>query len=281
MDTQTVTRSGHRRKWLIAVPIALILGVIVVPFVYINFVKEDAPSTLSFDDIATASTAANEAAAVTTTPTTSAVSESSASTPASTVAATPSTVVTATSATSASTATATLDGSWTVASGSQAGYRVAENLFGQDTEGVGRTSTVTGSMTISGTTVNTTKVEVDVASMKSDSSQRDNQFNGRIMETAKFPTATFSLTSPIDLGSLPADQAQSTYKATGDFTIHGVTNPVTFDLTARRNGSTIEVTGQIPLTFADYSIPNPSFGDAIKVGDAGTIELALSFSKGT
>jgi polyisoprenoid-binding protein YceI len=274
MDTQTAPRSGHRRKWLIAAPIALILAVIVVPFVYINFIKDDAPATLTFDDISTASTAA---VATTTAPTAVAASEAPAA--ATTAAATPTSVVSASGAAPASSATASLDGSWTVAAGSQAGYRVSENLFGQDTEGVGRTTTVTGSMSISGTTVRTTKVEVDVASMKSDSSQRDNQFSGRIMETATYPTATFSLTSPIELGALPADQTQSTYKATGDFTIHGVTKPVTFDLTARQNGASIEVTGQIPLTFADYSIANPSFGDAIKVGDTGTIELALAFSK--
>jgi hypothetical protein len=45
---------------------------------------------------------------------------------------------------------ASLDGTWTVASGSQAGYRVKEVLFGQSTEAVGRTTAVTGQLTVTG-----------------------------------------------------------------------------------------------------------------------------------
>jgi hypothetical protein len=41
------------------------------------------------------------------------------------------------------------DGEWAVVADSVVGYRVKEILFGQDTEGVGRTSDVTGSLVIS------------------------------------------------------------------------------------------------------------------------------------
>ena len=47
-------------------------------------------------------------------------------------------------------ATAPLAGVWKVGSGSTAGYRADEVLFGQTTTAVGRTSDVTGSMTIAG-----------------------------------------------------------------------------------------------------------------------------------
>src|SRR6266511_1167899 len=50
-------------------------------------------------------------------------------------------------------ASGTVSGDWKVSSGSQAGYRVNEVLFGQDHEAVGRTSQVTGQMAIPGTTV--------------------------------------------------------------------------------------------------------------------------------
>ena len=39
--------------WLIAVPVVIVLAVVVGPFVYINFIKEDAPEPLTFDDIGT------------------------------------------------------------------------------------------------------------------------------------------------------------------------------------------------------------------------------------
>ena len=83
------------------------------------------------------------------------------------------------------------------------GYRVKETLAGVDTEGAGRTSSITGTMTIDGTTVTTTDLTVDMTTFKSDDSRRDGQFNGRIMEVSQFPTATFKLTSPIELGTHP------------------------------------------------------------------------------
>lgn len=46
-----------------------------------------------------------------------------------------------------------LDGHWSVSRGSVVGYRVQEVLFGQDNTAVGRTSDVTGSITIRGTAV--------------------------------------------------------------------------------------------------------------------------------
>jgi hypothetical protein len=57
-----------------------------------------------------------------------------------------------------------------------------------------------------------------------------------------------------------------------------VTNAVTVDLLARRNGATIEVNGTIPITFADYDIANPSGGPA-QVGDDGEIEFLLVLTR--
>jgi polyisoprenoid-binding protein YceI len=110
--------------------------------------------------------------------------------------------------------------------------------------------------------------------VKSDRSIRDGQFQGRIMDTAQFPTATFELTSPIDLGAIPANGVQVTPKATGKLVLHGTTQTVTFTVTAKRSGNTIQILGSIPVTFADYGISNPSGGPA-SVGDNGTLEFLL------
>jgi polyisoprenoid-binding protein YceI len=171
---------------------------------------------------------------------------------------------------------AAIEGSWVVADGSQAGYRVDEVLFGQDAEAVGRTSDVTGQLLVSGTTIDSASFDVDLTTVASDESRRDNQFRTRIMDTATFPTATFSLTEPIELSDVPDDLEEITTTVTGDLTLRGVTNEVTFDLTARRNGDAIEVNGTIPVTFDDYDIPDPSFGPA-SVGDSGEIEFLLVF----
>lgn len=184
---------------------------------------------------------------------------------------------TSTSSTSAAIGSSTragIEGTWSVTSGSQAGYRVKEVLFGQDAEAVGRTSDVSGTMTISDTAVTAGSFTVDLTTVSSDQSRRDGQFHNRIMETSQFPKATFTLTEPIDLRGTPAEGAELKASATGDLTVHGVTRSVTFDVSAKRSAGTIAVNGSIPVTFADYDIGDPSFGPAT-VQDRGEIEFLL------
>ena len=166
--------------------------------------------------------------------------------------------------------------SWTVTDASQLGYRVKEVLFGVDTEAVGRTNQITGSMTIDGTSLTQAEFVVDVASISSDESRRDSQFRGRIMSTDEFPTATFTLTEPIEFGVEPTEGAEVTVPATGDLTLRGVTNPVTFELTAKLQNGQIGVLGNIPVVFADYGIANPSIG-GITTEDNGLLEFVLVF----
>jgi polyisoprenoid-binding protein YceI len=168
-------------------------------------------------------------------------------------------------------------GNWTVTSGSQVGYRVGEVLFGQSATAVGRTSKVTGSLALDGATVSAAAFTVDMASVTSDESRRDGQFRNRIMSTGEFPTSTFTLTSPISLGSVPADGTTVTAKATGDLTLRGVTRRVTFEVKARRTGGRIDVNGTIPIVFDDWGIPSPSFGPA-QVEDHGELEFLLVFT---
>lgn len=162
------------------------------------------------------------------------------------------------------------DGDWAIATGSEVGYRVEETINGFAVTANGRTSSVEGTITIEGTTVASGSFTVDMATIASDESRRDNQFRSRIMSTDEFPTATFVLTAPIEFGSTSATNAS----ATGDLTLRGVTLPVTFDVTTSVRDGRIGILGQIPVTFADYGIPNPSFA-SIVTEDSGLLEFVL------
>jgi len=177
-------------------------------------------------------------------------------------------------ATTAPTTGGATAGTWRPTPASIVGYRIKETLFGQSSEAVGRTSSVTGSMAMNGATVSSVDLVVDMKSVKSDRSQRDGQFQGRIMNTAVFPTATFKLTQPLVLSNVPSDNSVVDAKATGDLTLHGVTNSVTFDLKAQRDAATIKVNGSIPIVFADYKINNPSGGPAT-TADNGQLEFLV------
>ncbi len=231
--------AGARRwRWLAAGGAVVVVLAVAGPFVYINFVEGQAPRAF----VVTASPS-------TTSPTGSTAPAGGTS----------------------------VSGGWKLSGGSQAGYRVNEVLFGQKSEAVGRTSRVTGQMAIQGTKVTSASFSVDLTTVQSDRTQRDAQFQQRIMQTATYPTATFTLASPIELPSIPAEGANLSVKASGRLALHGTTRTVTVDLTAQRSGDTIRVTGQIPVTFADWNIPNPSFGP-VTTDDHGQIEFLLVFA---
>ena len=158
------------------------------------------------------------------------------------------------------------------------GYRVKEILFGQDTEGVGRTSAVTGSLVIANNEVTSAEFSVDMTSLKSDSSRRDRQVNDRILDTATYPTATFALNDPIALTPEALAGSDLTVNTTGTLTLRGVTKDIPVTLIARLVNNVIEVNGTIKIVFAEWQIPDPSVS-AIVVEDRGLLEFLIRFSR--
>jgi polyisoprenoid-binding protein YceI len=168
-----------------------------------------------------------------------------------------------------------VSGTWQVGAGSIAGYRIHEVLFGQSHTVVGRTTKVTGGMVISGTEVTAADFTVQMSSVKSDQGARDAQFRGFIMDTADYPHASFRLTSPIQLGTVPAVGRPISVPASGDLTMRGRRRSVTFTLSAERiSTSTIAVNAEIPILLSEWHIPNPSFAVA-QVENGGTLEVLL------
>jgi len=253
MEEQGRRRWGWKRWTVIGIAAAVVLFV-GGPFVYIHFIQGEAPAPLALDSPTPGA------------PDPTGSGSGSGSGPGSD------------SGSGSGSGEVAADGTWTVGPDSVVGYRIKETIFGQSNEAVGRTSDITGSLTIGGTQVTDASFTVDMTTVTSDESRRDDQFNGRIMETSSFPTASFELTEPIDLGAIPANGSQQTYQAAGELKLHGVTNAVGFEVQAQRTGSNFQVAGSIPVTFADYGVGNPSFGP-VTTEDNGVLEFALSFSK--
>jgi polyisoprenoid-binding protein YceI len=183
------------------------------------------------------------------------------------------------STSSSSSGSVSLAGTWTITSGSTVGYRVNEVLLGQNTTAVGRSTSVTGHLSIDGTDVTAASFSVPMDTIHSDKSQRDAQFDGRIMNVAQYPTGTFTLTSPIDLSPVPAAGTVKDYPARGNLTLHGTTKPVTFTLQAELKNGQIEIVGDIPVLFSDYNIENPSFAGVVTTQDHGTLEFLLVLTR--
>jgi polyisoprenoid-binding protein YceI len=258
---ESSTSSRRWVKWTIIGVVGVVVLVFAAIFVYANFIN-DSPDALDESDLSNALTA-------TTTP-----PEPSATTGESTAATAP-----ASPAPTTDTAAADdFDGDWAPTTASEFGYRVEEVLAGVNTTAVGRSNEIEGLLTIEGTTATVVDITVQVENITSDDSRRDAQFTGRIMNADEFPTATFVLTEPIDFGRIPVGDEQITATATGELTLRGVTNPVTFEVTAQTTGGRIGVLGSIPVVFEDYGIENPSFG-VVKTEDNGLVEFVLVFER--
>lgn len=193
------------------------------------------------------------------------------------------------SSSGASTGAGGIDGTWQVDptvgsfadfSGSFVGYRVQEELASIGAqEAVGRTPDVTGTLTISGTTIAAVDMTADLTTLQSDDDRRDGQLRRQGIETGTYPTATFRLTAPIELGTLPAEGATISLTATGELTLHGQTKTVEVPLQARLSGGVISVTGAVPIAFSDYGIERPTSMVVLSIADSGLMEFQLHFRR--
>jgi polyisoprenoid-binding protein YceI len=190
-----------------------------------------------------------------------------------------------TSASASSSDAAAAAGTWTVGSGSQAGYRVREQLasLAAPSDAVGRTSAVTGTLTLtqaaSGYTVAAAAFTVDVSKLTSDQARRDQRIHSQGLESDRYPSATFTLTSPIALTADAAGGQTIHVSAGGDLTIHGVTKSVIIPIDARLTGSKIELVGSITFPFSQFGMTPPSIGGFVTVQNNATMEFQLVLTR--
>ena len=184
-----------------------------------------------------------------------------------------------------------LDGTWNVDptvgsfdyaagdfSGSWVGYRVQEELVGiGGAEAVGRTPDITGSITLTGTTLSGADLSVDLTTLRSDESMRDGQLGRQGIQTDQYPTATFVLTQPIEIGEVPDEGTAIEVTAVGDLTIHGITQNVAIPLSAVQQGDIIGVAGSLTFSWGDFGKEQPSSMRVVSLADEVTLELQVFF----
>jgi polyisoprenoid-binding protein YceI len=170
-------------------------------------------------------------------------------------------------------------GAWTVAAGSQAGYRVREKLafLPAKNDAVGRTSDITGSAESTGEgnalTFTNAAFDIDLSTLTSDQDRRDQRIHSIGIETDRFPKASFALTKPLAL-----DAKKVT--ATGKLTLHGVTKAVTIPLQVRVSDSAVEAVGKLTFPWGEFAMTAPSVAGFVSVEPEATMEFDLKLARG-
>ena len=175
-------------------------------------------------------------------------------------------------------------GRWAVGTDSVAGYRVREKLLRlpAPNDGVGRTSQITGGFTLgrqgsSYVVGKGLRIEVDVASLRSDEDRRDDHMRTMGLETDRYPTATFESNEDLVLAPGAGDGGWARTSIVGDLTIHGATKRVSIPVEAQVNGGRIEVVGSLTFNWDLFEITAPNLS-YVTVESTATLEFQLLFA---
>ncbi|MGZ6674236.1 MAG: YceI family protein [Solirubrobacteraceae bacterium] len=159
--------------------------------------------------------------------------------------------------------------------GSFVGYRVDERYLGVGVRtAVGRTSAVTGSVTVDGHRVERAELRADMTTVHSDQARRDDSLRSRAIETDRYPSARFTLAGPVAIGARPR-------RARGTLTLHGRSAAIAVTVRGQPlSGDRLELVGSAPIRFASFAIEPPSVAGLVTVSDHGVLEFRLVLARG-
>lgn len=116
---------------------------------------------------------------------------------------------------------------------------------------------------------------VDLRTLKSDKEMRDRRVQNDGLETSKYPTATFTVTSVSGYDpSIPQGQEQ-TLRMTGIMDLHGVQKEITWDVKARRQGNVITALATVNFKYADFNIPVLNVANFVSIEDTVTLQVQI------
>ena len=161
---------------------------------------------------------------------------------------------------------------------SQASYHARERLAGNDlpSDAVGTTHDVNGTIVLNPDgSVNTgqSQVTLDLTTLMSDEDQRDNFIKTNTLQVNQFPTATFVPTRVVGLDTPLPTSGQQSFQLLGDLTVHGVTQPVSWDVSAQFGDTSVSGDATTGIRLTDFGIAIPTVAVVLTLNDALTLDL--------
>jgi polyisoprenoid-binding protein YceI len=173
------------------------------------------------------------------------------------------------------------DGMWVVRSSkSVVGFRAREKYLRLPvpSEVVGRTSVVHGTMETRGGAIVATNVIVDMRTLKTNDSRRDDTLrSSREPLWDKHPYGRFTLgREPVRLDGLRSGSVADVV-ARGMLRLHDVDRRIDFPLQVQLSGGRFQVAGRLRTTMTSFGFDPPSVAGLTTVRNGVTIEVKLTF----
>jgi polyisoprenoid-binding protein YceI len=161
---------------------------------------------------------------------------------------------------------------------SRASYHARERLAGNDlpSDAVGTTQDVSGTVVLDPDgSVNSaqSQISVDLASLTSDEDDRDSFIKSNTLQVNQFPAATFVPNRTVGLDTPLPTSGQHTFQLLGDLTVHGVTQPVTWDVTAQFDAASVSGDATTGIKITDFGMDIPTVAIVLTLNDAVRLEL--------
>jgi polyisoprenoid-binding protein YceI len=169
-------------------------------------------------------------------------------------------------------------------SASHASYHAHEQLVGRNlpSEAVGTSPGVSGTIVLAADgSIDPTQsqIKVDLSQLTSDQSRRDNFIKGNTLQTSQFPMATFTPRAAADLPNpLPTD-GTAMFQLSGDLTVHGVTRPVTWQVTSQFTPANVSGDATTDVNISDFGMTPPKAGPVLGIQDGLTLELNFTAAR--
>lgn len=164
---------------------------------------------------------------------------------------------------------------------SQVRFELDEDLRGQRVTVVGATNQVSGQIRVDRELPQNTEVgtiRVNVRTMQTDNDFRNRAIRGQILLSAQ-DEYEFAEFAPAALSGLPERVAVNepfSFQMTGDLTLRGITQPVTFDVTVTPVSETrLEGSARATVTRAQFSLNIPSVPGVANVEE--DVLIAIDF----
>lgn len=163
---------------------------------------------------------------------------------------------------------------------SEARFYIDEVLLGNETTVVGVTQDVAGDLIVDFSNPSQSEVgtiAVNARTLATDNDFRNQAIRGQILQSAQ-DQYEFVMFEPSTLENLPTEPVEAgttiEFQITGDLTVRGVTNPVTFDASVTRaEDGSLRGTATTTILYSDFGISIQAPPTVSNIGDEVTLEI--------